>query len=316
MDYKKIYDSLCSSRKYRGIEKGDGFEVHHIIPRSCGGLDEDSNLVKLTYAEHFIAHKLLTKFYTGANRLKMLSSMVLMSCHGRLKYSKHFNSAKYVKVNIRSVSLFNFFCENDINPIMVSLNFNCNDLPFDDELKSIFEGKSKTEVRNELKVLSKLVIALKSNVIHKSEYFAITPNRSRHNSSLERILYILERNGFVERVTSPEKFPRIFLINGKLKMLCQQCEETCREIYISSANTFDKKLHKMLSMLDTKLMVCKSPKRNSYVVYPLSMRDILHISNTIVDIVGKRISWSELNVLVNSVGYSNSIDNCNIVKEK
>lgn len=63
MDYKKIYDDLCNSRKHRLLEKEIGYEIHHILPRSMGGTDEDENLVKLTYREHFIAHLLLSRAY-------------------------------------------------------------------------------------------------------------------------------------------------------------------------------------------------------------------------------------------------------------
>jgi hypothetical protein len=39
----------------------DYTENHHIIPRSLGGNNSASNLVKLTAKEHFICHRLLTK---------------------------------------------------------------------------------------------------------------------------------------------------------------------------------------------------------------------------------------------------------------
>lgn len=35
------------------------YHMHHIIPRHAGGIDEPSNLVRLTIAEHAEAHKLL-----------------------------------------------------------------------------------------------------------------------------------------------------------------------------------------------------------------------------------------------------------------
>ena len=39
------------------------FEFHHIIPKSCGGSDDDSNLVCLTAREHVLAHYLLCDIY-------------------------------------------------------------------------------------------------------------------------------------------------------------------------------------------------------------------------------------------------------------
>ena len=64
MNYIKHYDLLIKKCKPRGTDKTlvDGyFELHHILPRCMGGLDEDTNLVLLTAKEHYIAHLLLSK---------------------------------------------------------------------------------------------------------------------------------------------------------------------------------------------------------------------------------------------------------------
>lgn len=62
MDYKKIYANLTKPNN-RIKAKGDGLELHHIIPRHAGGSDKTSNLVLLTHREHVKAHKLLFKIY-------------------------------------------------------------------------------------------------------------------------------------------------------------------------------------------------------------------------------------------------------------
>jgi len=60
MDYTKHYNLLMKKAKTR--EKPQGYlEIHHIIPKSEGGKNEDSNLVFLTAREHFLAHWLLYK---------------------------------------------------------------------------------------------------------------------------------------------------------------------------------------------------------------------------------------------------------------
>jgi len=41
--------------------------MHHIIPRSLGGLNDKINLVNLTAREHYIAHLLLWKIYKMSN---------------------------------------------------------------------------------------------------------------------------------------------------------------------------------------------------------------------------------------------------------
>lgn len=51
----------------------DSFEIHHIIPRSWGGTDEQSNLIKLSYQDHIIAHCYLA--HTGD--VKMLNAVMM-----------------------------------------------------------------------------------------------------------------------------------------------------------------------------------------------------------------------------------------------
>lgn len=61
MNYTRIYDDLIKRAFNREI---DGYyETHHILPRCMGGDDSDSNLVKLTAREHYVAHQLLAKIH-------------------------------------------------------------------------------------------------------------------------------------------------------------------------------------------------------------------------------------------------------------
>jgi hypothetical protein len=75
MNYKKIYDSLIERGKNREL-KGYG-EKHHIIPRCLGGLDDKTNLVKLTPEEHYVAHQLLVKIYPENMKLAIAASMMI-----------------------------------------------------------------------------------------------------------------------------------------------------------------------------------------------------------------------------------------------
>lgn len=77
--YMVIYDNLVARAKNEGRIKGSGvyYELHHIIPKSIA--PEFANLRKhpwngvlLTAKEHFLAHRLLCKFTTGATRLTCL----------------------------------------------------------------------------------------------------------------------------------------------------------------------------------------------------------------------------------------------------
>lgn len=47
-------------------------ETHHIVPKSLGGTDASSNLVKLTAREHFICHLLLIKMVDDTVKYKMV----------------------------------------------------------------------------------------------------------------------------------------------------------------------------------------------------------------------------------------------------
>ena len=65
MDYNKIYNNIIERAKQRKIENPiNGYkELHHVIPRSIGGSNEQSNLVELTLKEHFLCHELLVYIY-------------------------------------------------------------------------------------------------------------------------------------------------------------------------------------------------------------------------------------------------------------
>ena len=77
--YTKWYESIISKAKEQVNYRLEGrFEKHHIIPRSLGGGNESSNLVKLTPREHFICHLLLMKMLDGSNLFKMVAAFNLM----------------------------------------------------------------------------------------------------------------------------------------------------------------------------------------------------------------------------------------------
>lgn len=59
MNYKAHYESIIKKAKNRDIPKGMYSENHHIVPRSEGGTDDKTNIVKLYPREHFLAHWLL-----------------------------------------------------------------------------------------------------------------------------------------------------------------------------------------------------------------------------------------------------------------
>src|ERR1035437_1556942 len=80
--YKGWYDQIMDRAKDRAI---DGYsERHHIVPRTFGGSNDKSNIVRLTYREHYLAHWLLPKFVVGDDAIrKMRYALYSMSRNAR-----------------------------------------------------------------------------------------------------------------------------------------------------------------------------------------------------------------------------------------
>ena len=56
--YKNFIDNILQTRGRHGCSDMY-YETHHILPKCCGGNNDDENLIDLYASEHFIAHKLL-----------------------------------------------------------------------------------------------------------------------------------------------------------------------------------------------------------------------------------------------------------------
>jgi len=69
--YKGWYEQIVLTAQARTLPNNVYFEKHHIIPQSIGGSNKKINLISLTAKEHFICHRLLTKFLTGEAKMKM-----------------------------------------------------------------------------------------------------------------------------------------------------------------------------------------------------------------------------------------------------
>jgi hypothetical protein len=93
--YRKWYNNIVSSAKNRVVE---GYtERHHIVPRSLGGTDDVSNLVRLSAREHFICHLLLTKFTLGHDKQLMNFALGKFIQNSPLQ-QRTFNSWEYNKI--------------------------------------------------------------------------------------------------------------------------------------------------------------------------------------------------------------------------
>jgi len=106
MNYNKLYSRFIESRLVRIKKRNDGLEDHHILPVSLGGSNDQSNLITLTFREHFIAHRILAKMFDGKKRYQMtyaLDRMMKSNCQ-KLKESKITSRTfDYIKIQISKV---------------------------------------------------------------------------------------------------------------------------------------------------------------------------------------------------------------------
>jgi len=103
--YTKYYLSIITNAKAESRVKSTGlyFERHHVIPQSLGGDNSESNLVLLTYKEHFICHWLLTKMCISVNHTaKMQKAFFKMTVTNKLQ--KRHVSSRYVEIAKRNAS--------------------------------------------------------------------------------------------------------------------------------------------------------------------------------------------------------------------
>lgn len=80
--YKLLIEKAQSAKRTRA----DGyFENHHIIPQSFGGTRKFDNMVLLTAREHFVAHTLLERMFTGKKYFQMANALNRLSSGGMKK---------------------------------------------------------------------------------------------------------------------------------------------------------------------------------------------------------------------------------------
>jgi hypothetical protein len=88
--YHRWHDAIIERARAREAQgmKVEG-DRHHVVPKSLGGSDDRSNIVKLTYREHFLIHWLLTKITEGLDRAKMYYALGMMMNGGANRKSRY-----------------------------------------------------------------------------------------------------------------------------------------------------------------------------------------------------------------------------------
>lgn len=104
MNYQRIYNAIIEKAKSRGkIEEHSDqyYERHHIIPKSLGGSNSHENLVKLTFKEHFICHRLLIRIYPKENKMHYAFWMM---CNGFKDRDLKISSRAYAEAKENFIS--------------------------------------------------------------------------------------------------------------------------------------------------------------------------------------------------------------------
>lgn len=81
--YTTIYYNIIYRAQARPVATDTYTEKHHIIPKSLGGTNMSSNLVRLTAREHFICHLLLVKMLEGNAKHKIAFALNRMLISGK-----------------------------------------------------------------------------------------------------------------------------------------------------------------------------------------------------------------------------------------
>lgn len=91
MNYSKIYNNIVTRAKEKNLSDG---ELHHIVPKSLGGSNTKSNLVRLSFREHYICHRLLVKMHHGKAKQKMAFAFYRLCNRYKLTSSKIYEQTK------------------------------------------------------------------------------------------------------------------------------------------------------------------------------------------------------------------------------
>lgn len=97
--YTTVYYSIIDNALSRSSVEGYT-EMHHIVPKSLGGSNDTSNLVRLTPREHFVCHWLLVKMTKGNNLKKMWHALRSFRFKGTKnpRYGYKINSRLYDRI--------------------------------------------------------------------------------------------------------------------------------------------------------------------------------------------------------------------------
>ena len=117
MNYMSLYHKLTSVNTNLQF-----FETHHIIPKCMGGDDSDANLVNLTYRQHYITHKLLTKIYPNNKKIATAFKLMVFKNRGKYYNSRDFEKAReeHIKSMIENNPMYNASSKEKMRQTMIN----------------------------------------------------------------------------------------------------------------------------------------------------------------------------------------------------
>ena len=93
--YHAWYYAIVTNAQSRISNPSNYYERHHIIPKSLGGSNAKTNLVKLTAREHFVCHLLLVKFVQSELHKYKMKNAVAKFMSARSHQIRVLNSRQY-----------------------------------------------------------------------------------------------------------------------------------------------------------------------------------------------------------------------------
>ena len=115
--YLDEYYNIIKNNKIIDV-KSQYCEKHHIIPKSLGGSNKKENIVFLSAKDHFLCHKLLTKFTTGTSNQKMWNALWRMmnkQSHNQLR-DYEFTPEEYEEARINHSKIQSARMSKENNP--------------------------------------------------------------------------------------------------------------------------------------------------------------------------------------------------------
>jgi hypothetical protein len=76
--YTQIYNRIVENAKSLQLPNNIYTEKHHILPKSMGGNNSSTNIVRLLAREHFLCHWLLVKMTEGKHKRSMSHALRMM----------------------------------------------------------------------------------------------------------------------------------------------------------------------------------------------------------------------------------------------